>query len=311
LAVILGQGVGEAVDFNPLEFDSDVSLPTIALVYGKVDASRMQQSDIDYWALGGMHSAQVVTDTSCLACYSGSPQGRRPSESGPHGCALVEIAPGGKVSRQSVTTDVVRWENVEIELPDQIDPPGLLRILRERTHHLLETTGNRQLLVRWCVIDSDETTDTRSDQLVARLREGGLADQMLESLRHEFASATPGVWHLEFDIAPASVHPAGWYEEDTVLGDLLRVVQRYQQSDNEHLPMAPPPEDHQLSDELVRYLSESLPSERKMILRRVAALGVDLLRGDRVLADESAGRGKSSGIRAASGASLSKSLDAT
>ena len=133
---------------------------------------------------------------------------------------LVHIDLHGNVTRQFLTTDAARWQNIAVDMPDDLDRVGLLRILRDRTHQSLSESGGRPLLMRWIMTDSDECSDTQSDLLAARLREGGLAEEILQSLRHEFGMSDPPVWHFEIDVEPPTVLPSGWYEEDTVLGDL-------------------------------------------------------------------------------------------
>ncbi len=286
-AVIQGRAAGPAQPFSTREFDADATLRTIAAVSGRPHEPRFDASDVDYWALGGVHDPQVIDDLPHVA-YSGSPQGRRPQESGPHGCLLVEIDDRGRVERRSIACDVVRWNQVEIELPDSIDQAGLFAMLRDKSHQALEAADGRQVILRWRVTDANESSDTRSDVLMARLREGELSEEILQALRHEFGDVVPGVWHESIDVEPPARLPAGWYEEDTILGDLLRSVQHFQSDSSLMLPADVLPADATISHELLEQLKFSLREDRDAILRRVAALGVDLLRGDRVLSEEDA-----------------------
>jgi len=286
IANIQGCGTPEDHRFYVTDFDTHPDLPTIAAIYGKTDSEAFQDSEVDYWALGGVHAETIITSSGSIAHYSGSPQGRNPSEESMHGCSLVEIDERGHVHRQTIATDVVRWHTIPVEMPDQIDVGGLLRLLRDRTNQLLEAGAGRQLFVRWILTDEDELTDTQSDLLAARLREGGLAEELLDSLRQEFKTHSPGIWHLAIEVEPPTVLPAGWYEEDTVLGDLLRATQRFQTDKSLALPTQSLPADSTVSEEIAAILEIATPDERELVLRRVAALGVDLLRGDRVLSEE-------------------------
>ena len=91
---------------------------------------------------------------------------------------------------------------------------------------------------------------------------------------------------MSLDAEPPSILPSGWYEEDTVLGDLLRLVQQYQEDDTAELVLEPLTEKHELNERLAAELLQVDPSRRERLLRQVAILGVDLMRGDRVLVDE-------------------------
>jgi hypothetical protein len=188
--------------------------------------------------------------------------------------------------RHFVITDVVRWFDERLELPNHMDASGLMRMLRDRAAAVRDAAAGRQALVRWRITDGDQISDTQSDVLAARLRQGQLAGELLQAIRKEFGMDMPGVWSVSLEMEPPVVLPSGWYEEDTVLGDLLRLVQQIQNDSRQDLALEPVSGEHELREELVRRLNHIVPSQRESLLRRVAILGVDVLRGDRILSDE-------------------------
>ncbi len=240
---------------------------------------------IDYWALGGRHSRENLGRNRQIH-FCGSPQGRRPTETGPHGCAVVDVDYRGATQRHTVTSDIVRWHEERIELPMHVDSHGLLRIMRDRMHALAEVVGGRQTLVTWKLSDGDQTADTSADLLASRLRQGQLTGEVLDAVRREYGLDVPGIWSLTLELEPPDVLPAGWYEEDTVLGDLLRLVQTYQEDESLELATEPWKEESELGDWLRDAIRDVHPTERTRLLRQVAILGVDVMRGDRVLSDE-------------------------
>ncbi|MCA9262759.1 MAG: metallophosphoesterase [Planctomycetales bacterium] len=260
----------------------------IAVAHGQATAADLQQPHVDYWTLGGRHNVTTLFHSHHVAQFAGSPQGRRPSETGPHGCILVEVENDAIANRQLLPTDRIRWHQEKFELPDEMDSAGLQRKLRERTEQLLDANRGQWMLVQWTLLDGDQTTDTRSDQLAANLRQGGLADDLLAGLRSEFGTRDCGAWTVSLQAETPVVFPAGWYEEDTVLGDLLRSVKQHQDKSDLELLLEGPDEGYELSAELSAALQINDNQERAVILRNVAALGVDLLRGDRVLSEEMA-----------------------
>lgn len=286
VAVIAGRGGDSLKHFRGEDFETSEGLYSIALAFGSFEESHLRGSEVDYWALGGKHARRAIRAARPVAHYCGTPQGRQPQEEGPHGCAVVEVDGRGRTLRQTVATDVVRWQNEEIELPDHIDESGLLRLLRDHAHRLAESSGGRQILVRWILVDGDELTDTRTDVLAGKLREGHLAEDLLVALRKEFGGDVPGIWSVSLEAEPPSVLPSGWYEEDTVLGDLLREVQYLQTHENADVAFEGAEAHCKLEPELRDALQVSGPEDRRRLLRHVAALGVDLLRGDRVLSEE-------------------------
>lgn len=286
IATIQGCGQRRSPVIRVGDFARD-SLPfTVGVTYGVGDPKLLRTSQVDYWALGGRHDRHTLFTSPRIAQYSGSPQGRSPDEDDVHGCTLVDVDEAGTVGRQMIPTDAIRWHSERIELPDNVDKQGLLRQLRDRSRHLGQTHSDKLLVVSWHIVDNDQLTDTRSDFLAAQLRQSNLSEEIVGTLRTEFGMASPGVWTESLTAETPSVYPAGWYEEDTVLGDLLRAVQHYQNEKSQTVELDSWEAETPLSAELISALRIADDGDRDHVLRHVAALGVDLLRGDRVLSEE-------------------------
>jgi DNA repair exonuclease SbcCD nuclease subunit len=301
------------------EFHPDsTGLATVAAVYGEADAS-LASRGIDYWALGGRHDRQTVgRDVSVAGAanrnipgiihYSGSPQGRRPSESGVHGCTLVQVDELNHLRTNLIPCDAARWlaervvieptttrEDLEARLRDR------LRLLHESTEAAkkvelvsTETTmespatlafpqpgatatpavrrpGQTELLVSWMLIGEGP--------LSRELRRGRLAGELLDGLRGEFGFNSPVAWSVGIETEPTDAFPREWLEQETIRGDFLRAIGELKLNAGESL-------------ELENYLSEthrsgSLASaallegpERRRVLEEAALLGVELLGGD-------------------------------
>jgi hypothetical protein len=283
---LLGCSQRKSHRIRTADFTGDPTRFTVALTYGAADTKALRSARVNYWALGGRHDRHTLFTSPRIAHYAGSPQGRSPVETDAHGCTLVDVDEAGIVSRQVISTDVVRWHNERLELPDHMDQQSLLRHMRDRTRQLGHTHADKLLMISWRVADSDQLTDTRSDQLAAQLRQSDLSQDVLATLRNEFGMSVPGVWTESLSADTPIVYPAGWYEEDTVLGDLLRAVQHFQNTRDEPVELEGWDADTPLSPELIGALQISGTADRENVLRHVAALGVDLLRGDRVLSEE-------------------------
>lgn len=289
IVTIQGCGRRNSHIIRAAEFVGDPKRFSVAVSYGVAESKALRGSRVQYWALGGRHDRHTLFTSPRIAQYSGSPQGRSPDEEDVHGCTLVDVDEAGLVSRQMIPTDVVRWHTERIELPDHMDRQGLLRMLRDRSRQLGQTHTKKLLIVSWHIVDSDQLTDTRSDFLAAQLRQSDLSQEIIRTLRNEFGMSVPGVWTESLTAHTPSVYPAGWYEEDTVLGDLLRAVQHFRNERGAPVELDTWEADTPLSPELIESLCISDDADRDDVLRRVAALGVDLLRGDRVLSEETVG----------------------
>ena len=286
IATVQGCGHRKSHVIRPSEFVGDKARFSVAVSYGAGDPQSMRESRVDYWALGGRHDRHTLFTSPRIAQYAGSPQGRSPNEDDVHSCTLIDVDVDGIVTRQTIPTDVVRWQTERLELPDHMDGQGLLRQLRDRLRQLSQTHSDKLMMVSWQIIDSDQLTDTRSDLLAAQLRQSDLPQEIIGTLRSEYGMTVPGVWTESLSADTPSVYPAGWYEEDTVLGDLLRAVQHFQNDKTQPVALDGWDADTPLSPELTRALSIRDDEDRNYVLRHVAALGVDLLRGDRVLSEE-------------------------
>ena len=142
----------------------------------------------------------------------------------------------------------------------------LMRLLRERMQALVEGSASIDLLVSWTVVGSGP--------LIAQLRRGALAAELLESLRKEFGFSSPSAWSLSLEAELPTSLPAEWYEQETIRGDYLRAVRRYQANVDEPLDLAP------YAAEQYQAVALAEPGVRADVLREAAQLGVDLLSGE-------------------------------
>lgn len=103
-------------------------------------------SGYDYWALGHVHTREVVRDAGPVVVYPGNPQGRHRRESGPRGCALVELE-GGEADVRFVDTDVVRWVPLAASIDDLADADALGRRLLREIDRLVDAADGRSLAI--------------------------------------------------------------------------------------------------------------------------------------------------------------------
>jgi DNA repair exonuclease SbcCD nuclease subunit len=108
---------------------------SIAVLHGTVGASGPHEnyapfktSDViklgfDYWALGHIHKRQIIHEANPAIVYPGNPQGRDFGETGAKGCYLVEISEGNKLCMTFIPVQVIRFEQIEVDLTgeDKID----------------------------------------------------------------------------------------------------------------------------------------------------------------------------------------------
>ncbi|MCH7606795.1 MAG: DNA repair exonuclease, partial [Chloroflexi bacterium] len=77
--------------------------------YAPCTLKDLEDTGIDYWALGHVHTRQVLRQAGPTVVYPGNPQGRHPNEPAARGAYIVEVDDAGQVSLEFRAVDVVRW----------------------------------------------------------------------------------------------------------------------------------------------------------------------------------------------------------
>jgi DNA repair exonuclease SbcCD nuclease subunit len=247
--------------------DDDVF--TIGIARNVPDQQVLERQPIAYWALGGRHQRHTVTSQPMTIHYCGSPQGRDPTSTGPHGCTIVEISPAHAVTLTPVTTDVVRWHRERLEIDAAVDTIQLELQARQRLQRLLANHADQVLLINLKV--------TGQGPLLGALRHGRMAQDLASKLRTEFGHHSPALWTVRLTAEPRQDFPPEWYEEETMLGEFLRNVRQLASSPDTKIDLSKYLDP--LPAELAAALDIPDAETRADVLQRAATLGADLLSG--------------------------------
>ena len=283
LAQLCGRSFAGAMPIQTSDFGGDVSgLPTIGIAYGRADVEKLAARPIDYWALGSRHDRQSLSvrrlggedaaewHASGLIHYPGSPQGRGLDESGPHGCTLVHISDEQTVRTQLIATDMIRWHDEQITVEPSQTRGDVKRRIAERMKLLVSEAGKRPLLVQWTIHGGQH--------LGTPYHKRQWCGELLDWLRSEFGREEPPAWTLAVHLDDASIMPRGWEDEDSMLGDFLRVLRDQESAASQPLDishLAP----QRLESEQRRRLAD-WTSDKREILTAAQALGAQLLGAD-------------------------------
>lgn len=245
---------------------------TVAVAYGRADADGLaSHKQIDYWALGGLHQPKTVRPAAPIVQYAGSPQGRCPGEDGPHGCTLVQVDHGRKARTKFIATDSVRWRVETLTAEEASSRSDVQRHLRSRMQRIAAEAGGCTVCVSWKIAAGSP---------VAGALRGELHREVLDWLRTEFGRAKPAVWTVALELeTPADLAPE-LYEEDTILGDFLRAVRKYEQDEAKPLHWAGYLPDLSAQPALAALLAPADRDQRSLLLQQCAALGAERLRGE-------------------------------
>ena len=108
----------------------------------------LQQKGYDYWALGHVHSPQVLAERPWVV-FAGNTQGRHVRETGPRGCRLVTVDDSLEVAAaQHRALDVVRWEVVGVDLAGADQEPVVLARIGDALRQASRAADGRLLAAR-------------------------------------------------------------------------------------------------------------------------------------------------------------------
>ncbi len=155
-------------------------------LYAPCSLDDLAQSGIDYWALGHVHTRQVLRQHAPTVVYPGNPQGRRPNETGSRGVYLVEVDDNRNISLDFRPTDTVRWERVSIDISALETEQDLLNQIDDAMQNLLDGAEGRSVVIRMTLTGRGEVNQF--------LRQSGAAEQLLASVNGQWAERLPFVW---------------------------------------------------------------------------------------------------------------------
>ena len=120
--------------------------------YAPCSIDDLTATGYDYWALGHVHTRQILRtpqDGAPVIAYPGSPQGRHPNERGPRGVYVVEMDQHGVVTDPIFhSVDVVRWAMPDLAIDGLHDDQELLDTLETTIQAELDAADGRNLVYR-------------------------------------------------------------------------------------------------------------------------------------------------------------------
>ncbi len=244
---------------------------TIAVGHGAADAGTLSEGRFDYWALGGEHNPKEIEDAAEHgAAYCGSPQGRDLTETGPHGYSVVDVDAQGATRTHSIQCDTFRYCNIEIDAADVAMTGNLRTLIGERIVRLQHENGGRHLILGWDISITDGEM----------LHAIGDTQELLQWVRSEYGHGAPSAWTAKLTVRPPHDYPKSWHEEETILGDFLRIAADHRKTDGRELNLLRFTEEHKsLASTSANLLAEVSAASRKDTLDQATLLGVELLRG--------------------------------
>ena len=154
--------------------------------YAPCSVADLVDTGLDYWALGHVHTRQVLRQERPTVVYPGNSQGRNPRETGGRGVYLVEADDYGGISLDFRPVDTVRWANLETSI-DGLETEQELLDAIDRTIALAADAGEgRPVVFRLSL--------TGRGPLNRWVRRPETLDQLLEQINDQHAYASRWLW---------------------------------------------------------------------------------------------------------------------
>ena len=103
-----------------------------------------------YWALGGRAEPETLFHAPGIVHYPGTPQGRGPTETGPHGCTVVSVDGQGRPRTTFIPTSALEWRRESLSIDTATTREGLEAIFTQRIRSLTQASKCDMLAI-WTI----------------------------------------------------------------------------------------------------------------------------------------------------------------
>ena len=145
--LVLSYPKAESGLFNIGILHTSLSGSTDHDVYAPCSLTDLTSRHYQYWALGHIHKRIILSEDPWIV-YPGNLQGRDAKETGPKGAMLVEYEGTSVLSADFMALDVVRWQQVEVDLSGKESTGDLVEALRGALSGATLGTEGRPVAVR-------------------------------------------------------------------------------------------------------------------------------------------------------------------
>ncbi len=229
--------------------------------YAACNRADLLALDYDYWALGHIHTRDVVCEAPWIV-FPGNLQGRHINEPGAKGATLVTVREGRVVSAEHRTVDDFRWARVTADVTGCDTEAAALAQVQPALEAALDAAEGRGLAVR--------VTLEGSTILYGALASAGLKEKILNEARQ----LSPLLWIEGVELRTRPRHPP-LQDRCDALGALARRIEACADAPPDDLlgewpsqllgKLPPLPENHPLNDP-----KTVLARARDLLLARLA-----------------------------------------
>jgi len=142
----------------------------------------------DYWALGHIHTRDVLHASEPCVVYAGNTQGLNPNETGPRGCYVVTLEEGQSPTLDFRATSVAEWQRAKASIEGLSTEEELVSAAEEAIDGLRGESAAELLLVRLVLTGAGPLSSGGFPELLAAVRDvsgSGSPEVWIESVQDE------------------------------------------------------------------------------------------------------------------------------
>lgn len=235
-----------------------IGIPGLHENYAPFKVEDVSNKGFDYWALGHIHKRQIVHEQTPKIVYPGNPQGRDFGETGAKGCYIVEIKENNTPKLKFEPTQLIRFEDVQIDLSgeDKIDK------LQERIEEVKTNIDDYDENTCYClrIILKGRTS------LHSLLNKQGEIDQLLEHFNEGQLNQTNFTWIDKIEVKTQPDIDIEQIKKGTDFpAELLKTIEEYENNPEKLEELIKNAEEDLISYQAKRELAELSESEQKEI----------------------------------------------
>jgi exonuclease SbcD len=116
--------------------------------YAPCTVEALRSKNYGYWALGHVHTREVLEDRGGPIVFPGNVQGRHVREGGAKGCMVVAVEGHRVASTEFRPLDVLRWETCRLDASDVAGSDDVAQLFQDALPSLLDGADDRFLALR-------------------------------------------------------------------------------------------------------------------------------------------------------------------
>lgn len=184
--------------------------------YAPCTIEGLRSKGYDYWALGHVHQREVLCEDPWIV-FPGNLQGRHIRETGPKGCTLVTVDRGAIRQVQHHNLDVLRWDELAIDLTTAHDLDSVLSQTSKALSAHLDTGDDLAWALRLRFTGASPAHASlalRREQLVAECR----------ALAANLSANTVWIEKVKLQTRPPAAQVDQLDDRADAVGDLLKFL---------------------------------------------------------------------------------------